>query len=259
MDLVAIMVVYKNGDWLKVGPYSFKEHYPDVPLILINNSVECDTELLVKVAKDLNVEIVDNVEYKPSHGGGLACGVKIAKQKKYRYMMIIEADCLFFEGETNLKVSLKELKQSKAWVTYVLPTVNGLPHPVGSVWDLKFIDEKKDASSWELPPKSAKERQESGIVVKMTDPWFYSHFDPSHKLFWRAIKASQCKRVHSGKGKGLKHFWRNEHSRVGRTKDETPQTAIERMERWGPEMYGILAKVKEHMEQNAVDHPKEKP
>ena len=160
-------------------------------------------------------------------------------------MMIIEADCLFFEGETNLKVSLKELKQSKAWVTYVLPTVNGLPHPVGSVWDLKFIDEKKDASSWELQPKSAKERQESGIVVKMTDPWFYSHFDPSHKLFWRAIKASQCKRVHSGKGKGLKHFWRNEHSRVGRTKDETPQTAIEWMEGWRPEMYGILAKVKE--------------
>ena len=68
MDLVAIMVVYKNGDWLKVGPYSFKEHYPDVPLILINNSVEHDTELLVKVAKDLNVEIVDNVEYNRSHG-----------------------------------------------------------------------------------------------------------------------------------------------------------------------------------------------
>ena len=250
MDLVAIMVAYKNGDWLKVGPYSFKENFPDVPLIIINNSVEYDAELLVKVAKDLNVEIVDNIEYEHSHGGGLACGVKIAKQKKYRYMMVLEADCLFFEGETNLKISLKQLKESKAWVTYVLSTVNGLPHPVGSVWDLKFIDEEKDADMWKTQPKSRKEREESGIVMKMTNPWFYMNFDPSHKLFWRAIKAGKCKLVKKvATSKGLKHFFRNAQSRVYRSKDETPQDAINRIKKWRP-LDKTLTKVKELLDAN---------
>jgi hypothetical protein len=216
-ELIAVMVIWESGDWLKIGPYSFKERFPNIELILIDNSPELDIELKAKLIIDLGIEIIENTTHLHTHGGGLDFATYISKEKGYEYMLVLEPDCTFHG--TAIIDHFHDVK-SQDWGVMWTHQTACIPHPVFSIWKLDFIEV---GDSFESCGRSEFEKIEAGLILKSYNDFFYNYFDPAHKLFWKALQQGKC--LKAGEWVGRKtghHYFRNILSGPDRKTHKTP-------------------------------------
>lgn len=206
------IVAYKSLSWMPIVTHSFHEHFPDENLIVVdnnaNNSEERDYLLTLPFCKVIE-PLTDR-----SHGGGIDAAVIWARENDYRYLTLLEPDCLILGTKwlKNLESAISEGNiMAGSHKKFFGPI-----HPTPSMWDLNFVtDTFKQIPRGEdaLEPRFSelvdlgkllsycKTKYETSVVE-----WFENYWDTGHKPWFTAALSNKASLVPNG-GDFI-HFWK---------------------------------------------------
>jgi len=123
---------YQNYDWTKVCVLSFRKHFPNVDLVVVDHNSNAEELRFLRLH---NVIVLENKGEK-SHGAGLDCIVEYAKNQ-YDIIVFIEPDCLIF-GEKWLYDMCESIKAGFSMCGFNKWKYGALQIG-GSAWDIKSI------------------------------------------------------------------------------------------------------------------------
>lgn len=209
------MVVFNEGghwDWTRISVGSFREHFPDHPLIVVDHNNNAPEREFILSSGAL---LLDNPG-KHTHGGGMDHALRWCLDNGHDVMVHFEPDCLI----TGRKWydNLLEAIEDGYWMAGTVRIPFGPIHPCPSAWLCKTISrsfhvhhkgddylhpnyahviDNVDLTNWlnRVPP--------DWTHAEWYDFWV-NHWDAGGKNWFEAAVEGRAELVN---GDGIHHYW----------------------------------------------------
>jgi glycosyltransferase involved in cell wall biosynthesis len=215
-----ILVAYRTWPWILVAVRSFREHFPECPLVVIDNNPQKGTDGWASrcsleqewLRTQTNLIVVENTGLDRSAGGGIDVGLQYCREHGHEIMIHFEPDCLI-SGRSWLQSLLAPCQQG-AWMCGSHRRFYGPIHPTPSAWrtDVEW------ASFAHVPrgndvrhPRFQELFQLRELVewARVHEPhavgWWTDYWDPAQRNWF--VAAAESRAVMVAPTDDFEHFW----------------------------------------------------
>ena len=219
--VMPVLVSYRTRYWIRVGAGSFRKHFPDWPLLVVDNNPapgepgytgECAEERQWLYGQP-GLIIVPNESLPRTHGGGLDLAVEWCRRNGRTTMLHFEPDCQIF-GHAWARALLAAL-ESGAWMAGLFRSSYGPIHPTPSAWRVDQV-----VGSFQAQPRGAEglhprfpELFSLDALQRVVEAdgdtweWWRHHWDTAQRNWFHAAVHDRATLVSSEGEMGFRHFW----------------------------------------------------
>lgn len=212
-EVLPAFVAYKSPEWSSILVRSFRDFFPNTILLAIDNNEPSGNEMEL-LTHYSNVSYLSRTSKRErTHGDGIDAGLLWARNNNYRYITLLEPDCLI--TGTAWIDKLYAAVQSGAWMAGVHKKSYGPIHPAPSIWDLSvqwpsFCQQPRGSDSehpafTHLMDMDSLRESCASLYDEHTTRWFEIMWDTAQKSWFHA--AAEGKATLVTPDDSFIHFW----------------------------------------------------
>lgn len=208
-DMLSVIVSYRAPHWLRVAIRSFWNHFPDQPILVVDNNPppgdtlfeEVFTEETTWLQSLPNLTVLRHSGPR-SHGAALDFAMQYCREHSYKKMLTFEPDCLI-RNRAWLEEMLEAMESQQAWLVGRYKRHHNPIHPCPTLWEVSkrwysfdlcgVLEDSRHPQYYEL------------VRHAEAEAWERRDWDTGFKNWF--IAATNDKAVCLEPSEGFKHFW----------------------------------------------------